>query len=109
MSDSYFKDPDGPFEPMEIEHLTKDELLDYYATKSVRRFLQIDAHGLCEEGAIIHSGAVCELRNTDNPVRAYIAEGTTKGEVLFYLSEIIKELKKEGHRLDEFGEGRRSG
>lgn len=64
---------------------------------------------LDEKGASIHCYSDSELRNSDLPVRVYIAKGTSKGEVLFYLSEILKELKKEGHRLNEFGEGRRSG
>lgn len=86
-----------------------EELLKSHAEKPVRRFLTVDVFGLDEKGASLHCYPDFELRNSDLPVRVYIAEGTSKGEVLFYLSEIIKELKKEGHHFGVPGEGRYSG
>jgi hypothetical protein len=79
---------------------TREELVLSYADKSVRGFMQVDAHGLCEDGVVIHTHFLYELRNTDNPVRVLIPEGTTRGEVLFYLQEIVKMLREDWHRLD---------
>jgi hypothetical protein len=79
---------------------THDGLLRSYAQKSVRGFMQVDAHGLCEDGVVIHTHFLYELRNSDNPVRVLIPEGTTRGEVLYYLLEIVKMLREDWHRLD---------
>jgi hypothetical protein len=79
---------------------THDGLLRSYAQKPVRGFMQIDAHGLCEEGVVIHTHFLYELRNSDNPVRVLIPEGTTRGEVLYYLLEIVKMLREDWYRLD---------
>lgn len=85
---------------MTIAKPTREGLLLSYAEKPVRGFMQIDAHGLCEDGVIIHTNFIFELRNTDNPVRVLIPEGTTRGEVLYYLLEIVKMLKEDWYRLD---------
>ena len=85
---------------MTIAKPTHEELLRSYAEKPVRGFMQIDAHGLCEDGPIIHTHFLFELRNTDNPVRVLIPEGTTRGEVLFYLLEIVKMLREDWYLLD---------
>ena len=79
---------------------TQEELLKSYAEKPVRGFMVIDAHGLCEDGVVIHTNFGFALRNTDNPVRVEISEGTTRGEVLYYLLEIVKMLREDWHRLD---------
>jgi hypothetical protein len=79
---------------------TREELLLSYADKPVRGFMQVDAHGLCEDGVVIHTNFLFELRNTDIPVRVLIPEGTTRGEVLYYLLEIVKMLREDWHRLD---------
>jgi hypothetical protein len=79
---------------------TQEELLLSYAEKPVRGFMQIDAHGLCEDGVVIHTNFLYELRNSDNPVRVLISEGTTRGEVLYYLLEIVKMLREDWFRLD---------
>jgi hypothetical protein len=79
---------------------TREELLLSYAEKPVRGFMQVDAHGLCEDGVVIHTHFLYELRNSDNPVRVQIPEGTTRGEALFYLLEIVKMLREDWHRLD---------
>ena len=79
---------------------TREEVLLSYAEKPLRGFMQVDAHGLCEDGVVIHTNFLYELRNSDNPVRVQIPEGTTRGEVLFYLQEIVKMLREDWHRLD---------
>ena len=85
---------------------TREELLLPYAEKLVRGFMQVDAHGLCEDGVIIHTNFIFELRNSDNPVRVQIPEGTTRGEAMYYLQEIVKMLKEDWYRLDVVdGEG----
>jgi hypothetical protein len=79
---------------------SREELVLSYAEKPVRGFMQVDAHGLCEDGVVIHTHFLFELRNTDNPVRVLIPEGTTRGEALFYLLEIVKMLREDWYRLD---------
>jgi hypothetical protein len=89
---------------------TREELLLSYADKPVRGFMQVDAHGLCEDGVDINTHFLYELRNSDTPVRVQIFEGTTRGEVLYYLLEIVKMLREDWHRLDVVdgkGHGRR--
>jgi hypothetical protein len=82
---------------------THEGLLASYAQKPVRGFMQIDALGLCEDGAVIDTNFLFELRNSDTPVRVQIHEGTTRGEVLYYLIEIVKMLKVDWYRLDVVG------
>jgi hypothetical protein len=79
---------------------TREELVLSYADKPVRGFMQVDAHGLCEDGVDINTNFLYELRNSDNPVRVLISEGTERGEVLYYLLEIVKMLREDWHRLD---------
>ena len=79
---------------------SREELLLSYAEKLVRGFMQVDAHGLCEDGVIIHTHFLYDLRNSDNPVRVLIPEGTERGEALFYLLEIVKMLREDWYRLD---------
>jgi hypothetical protein len=79
---------------------TREELLLSYADKPVRGFMQVDAHGLCEDGVDINTHFLYELRNSGNPVRVQIFEGTTRGEVLYYLQEIVKMLREDWFRLD---------
>jgi hypothetical protein len=89
---------------------TREELVLSYADKPVRGFMQVDAHGLCEDGVDINTNFLYELRNSDNPVRVLIPEGTTRGEVLYYLQEIAKMLRDDWYRLDIVdgkGHGRR--
>ena len=80
--------------------LTREDLLPSYAQKPVRAFMQVDAHGLCEDGVLIHTNFLFELRNSDNPVRVLIPEGTERGEALYYLLEIVKMLREDWYRLD---------
>jgi hypothetical protein len=54
----------------------------------------VDVFGLDEEGARIFCYPDHELRNSDLPVRIYIAKGTSKGETLYHLSQVIKKLKE---------------
>jgi hypothetical protein len=61
---------------MTIAKPTHEGLLQAYAQKPVRGFIVIDAHGLCEAGVVIHTNISFEVRNTDNPVRVDISEGT---------------------------------
>jgi hypothetical protein len=91
--------PEGEF-IMTIAKPTHESLLASYAEKSVRGFLEIDAHGLCEDGVIIHTDFVYDLRNSDLPVRVQIHEGTTRGEALYYLREIMDMLGADWYRLD---------
>ena len=79
---------------------TREELVLSYADKPVRGFMQVDAHGLCEDGVDINTNFLFELRNSDNPVRVLIPEGTERGEVLYYLLEIVKMLREDWYRLD---------
>ena len=79
---------------------SREELVLSYADKPVRGFMQVDAHGLCEDGVMIHTNFLYELRSSDSPVRVLIPEGTTRGEVLFYLLEIVKMLREDWYRLD---------
>jgi hypothetical protein len=79
---------------------TREGLLESYAKKPVRGFMVIDAHGLCEDGVVIHTNFDYELRNSDNPVRVMIPEGTTRGEVLYYLREIMAVVREDWYRLD---------
>jgi hypothetical protein len=79
---------------------SREELVLSYAEKPVRGFMQVDAHGLCEDGVVIHTHFLFELRNTDNPVRVLIPEGTERGEALHYLLEIVKMLREDWYRLD---------
>jgi hypothetical protein len=91
---------------MTIHKPTREGLLQSYAEKPVRGFMEIDAHGLCEDGTIIHTNFGFELRNSANPVRVQIVEGTTRGEALYYLQEIVKMLREDWYRLDVVdGEG----
>jgi hypothetical protein len=83
-----------------IHKPTREELVLSYADKPVRGFMQVDAHGLCEDGVDINTNFLYELRNSDNPVRVQIPEGTERGEVLYYLLEIVKMLREDWHRLD---------
>ena len=86
-----------------IHKPTQEELLEHYATKLIRGVLEIDAHGLCEEGVVIHTCQLYDLRNSDVPVRMQIMEGAKAGEVLFYLSEVMQMLREDWYRLDEWG------
>lgn len=79
---------------------SREELLLSYAEKPLRGFMEVDAHGLCEEGVVIHTHFLYDLRNSDNPVRVQIPEGTKRGEALFYLLEIVKMLREDWYRLD---------
>ena len=79
---------------------SREELVLSYADKPVRGFMQVDAHGLCEDGVVIHTNFLFELRNSDNPVRVLIPEGTERGEALYYLLEIVKMLREDWYRLD---------
>ncbi len=79
---------------------TREGLLQSYAQKPVRGFMEIDAHGLCEDGVIIHTNFDFDLRNSANPVRVQIPEGITRGEALYYLLEIVKMLREDWYRLD---------
>jgi len=79
---------------------THEELLASCARKPVRGFMQIDAHGLSEEGVEIHTHFVYELRNSDIPVRVHIHEGTERGEALHSLREIMAMLRTDWYRLD---------
>src|SRR4051794_23190212 len=79
---------------------THEGLLASCARTEVRGFMEVDAHGLCEDGADIDTKFAFKLRNSDNPVRVQIHEGTTRGEVLFYLQEIAKMLREDWYRLD---------
>ena len=79
---------------------TQEGLLESYAEKPVRGFMVIDAHGVCEDGVVIHTNFLYELRNTDNPVRVQIPEGTTRGEALYYLKEISTMVREDWYRLD---------
>jgi hypothetical protein len=69
--------PEGEFIKT-IAKPTREGLLASYAKKPLRAFMEIDA----------------------NPVRVQILEGTTKGEVLYYLLEIVKMLREDWYRLD---------
>jgi hypothetical protein len=91
--------PEGEFIKT-IAKPTREGLLASYAKKPLRAFMEIDAHGLCEDGALIHTNFGFDLRNSYNPVRVQILEGTTKGEVLYYLLEIVKMLREDWYRLD---------
>jgi hypothetical protein len=82
---------------------TQEGLLESYAEKPLRGFMEIDAHGLCEEEVVIHTNFGYELRNTANPVRVQIPEGVRRGEALYYLQEIAKMLREDWHRLDVVG------
>jgi hypothetical protein len=44
---------------------TREELLLSYAQKPVRGFMQVDAHGLCEDGVVIHTHFLYELLKED--------------------------------------------
>lgn len=79
----------------DLHEPSKDELLERYAEKPVRGFLVVDVLGLDEEGAKVYCYSDYELRNSDLPVRIYVAEGTSKGETLYYLSQVIKKLKED--------------
>ena len=79
---------------------SREELVLSYAEKPLRGFMQIDAHGLCEDGVDINTNFLYELRNSDNPVRVLIPEGTERGEALYYLLEIVKMLREDWYRLD---------
>jgi hypothetical protein len=85
-----------------IHKPTREELLEHYAEKTVRGVLEIDAHGLCEEGVVIHTNQLYDLRNSDVPVRIQIMEGAKAGEVLYYLSEVAQMLREDWFRLDEW-------
>ena len=91
--------PEGEF-IRTIAKPTHEALLASYAKKPVRAIMEIDAHGLCEDGVVIHTNFGFELRNSYNPVRVQILEGTSRGEALYYLREIMAMLKVDWYRLD---------
>ena len=52
--------------------------------KPVRRFLQLDC-----DGPSRYAPMVCELRNTNFPVRVQIAEGVSKAQALNLLADLM--------------------
>lgn len=72
---------------------SKEEILRAAAEKPVRGVFTLDIHGLHEEDAVIHGYPDCELRNSDIPVRVQVAEGTGRGELLFYLRRLLEEIR----------------
>ena len=84
---------------------SREELIEQYSEKPVRGFLEIDYHGPCEEGALIHCHPTYELANTSSGFRVRIPEGAEKNETLYGLSEIRQMLEEDWHRLDELGAG----
>jgi hypothetical protein len=85
---------------MTVAEPTHEGLLLSYTEKPVKGFMVVDAHGVCEDGVVIHTNFLYELRNTADPVRVRIAEGTTRGEALYYLREIMDMLREDWYRLD---------
>src|SRR5215210_1235686 len=88
---------------------TREELLEEYARKPVRCFLQVDGwedkHSedpvvhLDEEGHVLMSGMRYQLRNTDFPLRVQIYEGSDKEAVLTLLSKAHTWLERGWERL----------
>jgi hypothetical protein len=88
---------------------TREELLEEYARKPVRCFLQVDGWEdepsmdsvvhLDEEGHVLMSGMRYELRNTDLPLRVQIYEGSDKEAVLTLLSKAHTWLERGWERL----------
>lgn len=88
---------------------TREEVLEEYAHKPVRCFLQVDGwedkHGgdpvvhPDEEGHVLTSGMRYELRNTDFPIRVQIYEGSNKEVVLTLLSKAHTWLERGWERL----------
>lgn len=72
-----------------------EELLERYAQKPVRGFLIVDVLGLDEQGARVNCYSGYELRNSDLPVRVYVAEDTKQGEALYCLAQVIRALKED--------------
>lgn len=88
---------------------TREELLEEYARKPVRCFLQVDAwednqggdsvvHP-DEEGHVLTSGMRYELRKTDYPMRVQIYEGSDKEAVLTLLNKAHTWLERGWERL----------
>src|SRR5919202_1067169 len=87
----------------------REELLEKYARKPVRCFLQVDgwenndgedpAVHPDEEGHALMSGMRYELRNTDFPMRVQIHEGSNKETVLTLLSKTHRWLELGWERL----------
>ena len=94
-------DPHLRFESMGEHYgkMTREDLIEASARKPVRRLLQADVHGLCEEGARIIAEAVLELRLSDAPMRLQIAEGVGQGEALFFLAELKRLVEEDWHLL----------
>ena len=87
---------------MEKRHFVKDidkpdreALLQSYAEKPLRGFLTMDVHGLDEDGALIHIYSEFVPRRSDLPVRIRVAEGTRQDEIVYYLAEAIKAVKRD--------------
>jgi hypothetical protein len=72
---------------------TKEELLKRAAEKPVRGLFTIDIYGLNEDGADMFAYPDFDLRNSDIPVRVQLANGTSRGEVLFYLRELLDKVR----------------
>jgi hypothetical protein len=88
---------------------TREELLEEYARKPVRCFLQVDGwednHGgntvvhPDEEGHVLTSGMRYELRKTNYPMRVQIYEGSDKEAVLTLLNKAHTWIERGWERL----------
>lgn len=74
---------------------SKEELLQAAAEKPVRRVLTVDVHGLDEDGPVFDGYPDSELRNSDIPIRVQVADGTSRGELLFYLRKLLEEIRND--------------
>ncbi len=72
---------------------SKVELLQAAAEKPVRRVFTLDVYGLDEDGPVFEGYPDSELRNSDIPIRVQVADGTTRGELLFYVRKLLEEIR----------------
>jgi hypothetical protein len=71
----------------------KEELLQRAAEKPVRGLFTVDIYGLDEDGAFFFGYPDFELRNSDIPVRVQLADGTSRGEILYYLRKLSEKIR----------------
>ena len=96
-------------EPSNEERVHEERVKEWFlreaAETPMRRFYFIDVHGLSGDGLVIRGYAASEPRDSDNPMRITLADGTTQGEFLFYLSELRERAENDWDWLTAWGGG----